>query len=671
MSPIYTIQVNLTQLNSSVAISGIAATNTSVIATVMLAGPAGAGVPTGGATGKVLTKLSGADNDTAWSSTNINGLLQSGSHIYMSGSGTSGSPYVINSSGSSYYNIKDYGALVDGTTDDTVAIQAVINLVSTAGGGTVFFPAGTTVVTSLTLKSNVNFIGVASGWDTATGSVIKTTATSGDTLSYSSSATGLKDVCIEDLRIEGPASGSGSGIRLQNAGGTSKPNLRIILRNLKVVGFGAAGIEAACIITSTFDNVVCETCATGFYLNGGVSYASVNTSLTLQNCYANGCATYGFRILSTVYSSLTATAADDCGTAYYIDTCNNISLQAPGCEWGNPTSASPADGYKITGASHNIVLSAPYTFQNKHYSFWITGNSTGVVLISPAENTALSATASLKTDAGSYTTVIGQDFTTAVSTAGVTSYLNDGTGGITIPGASYLGSTLEVVGAVQFDGAVKVPSYGGLYNSTAKVLELGSYGTPPVNYIGIEAAPAGTAADIYAGGTDTNIDFAVTPKGTGRLKSGGVTVPTISSTDTLTGKTMAAGSNTITGLAVANLGGITGTPSSSNYLRGDGTWATVAGGTGITRSISSISAPATAGATASTDYVYFVSGTTTLTLPTAVSNTNRYTVKNVGVATVTIATTSSQTIDGSSTITLPVSNTSVDLISNNANWRVV
>lgn len=94
------------------------------------------------------------------------------------------------------------------------------------------------------------------------------------------------------------------------------------------------------------------------------------------------------------------------------------------------------------------------------------------------------------------------------------------------------------------------------------------------------------------------------------------------------------------------------------------------GGAGITRSINSISSPTSAGSAVSTDYVYFVSGATTLTLPTAVSNTNRYTVKNTGVATVTIATTSAQTIDGSASASLPVANTTLDLISDGSNWRV-
>lgn len=91
---------------------------------------------------------------------------------------------------------------------------------------------------------------------------------------------------------------------------------------------------------------------------------------------------------------------------------------------------------------------------------------------------------------------------------------------------------------------------------------------------------------------------------------------------------------------------------------------------GIVRSISSISSPTTAGATSGTDYVYFVTGTTTLTLPTAVGNTNSYKITNFDASlTTTVATTSSQTIDGSTTITL-IPNQSVEIISNNANWAI-
>ncbi|MDB5165036.1 MAG: hypothetical protein JWL89_662 [Candidatus Saccharibacteria bacterium] len=92
---------------------------------------------------------------------------------------------------------------------------------------------------------------------------------------------------------------------------------------------------------------------------------------------------------------------------------------------------------------------------------------------------------------------------------------------------------------------------------------------------------------------------------------------------------------------------------------------------GITRQVNVIATPTTADGTAKTDFVYFVSGTTTITLPTAVGNSNRYTIKNVGSNTVTIATTAAQTVDGSATATLPVPNSSVDIISDGSNWRVV
>lgn len=46
-----------------------------------------------------------------------------------------------------YINVKDYGAIGNGTTDDTAAIQAAINA-APAGGATVFFPRGTYRVTA-------------------------------------------------------------------------------------------------------------------------------------------------------------------------------------------------------------------------------------------------------------------------------------------------------------------------------------------------------------------------------------------------------------------------------------------------------------------------------------------------------------------------------------------
>jgi hypothetical protein len=97
---------------------------------------------------------------------------------------------------------------------------------------------------------------------------------------------------------------------------------------------------------------------------------------------------------------------------------------------------------------------------------------------------------------------------------------------------------------------------------------------------------------------------------------------------------------------------------------------TVSGGSGISRSINVISTATNAAADALTDYIYLVSGTTTVTLPTAVGNTNLYTVKNAGSAVVTVDTTGGQTIDGGATYTINVPY-AVDFISNNSNWFII
>jgi len=53
------------------------------------------------------------------------------------------------------FNVMNYGAAGDGSTDDAASIQLAIDAANTAGGGTVYFPANTyTIETILTVGSN-------------------------------------------------------------------------------------------------------------------------------------------------------------------------------------------------------------------------------------------------------------------------------------------------------------------------------------------------------------------------------------------------------------------------------------------------------------------------------------------------------------------------------------
>lgn len=93
-------------------------------------------------------------------------------------------------------------------------------------------------------------------------------------------------------------------------------------------------------------------------------------------------------------------------------------------------------------------------------------------------------------------------------------------------------------------------------------------------------------------------------------------------------------------------------------------------GSGITRSIVNTSGSATMGSSASTDYVYIVTGAHTMSLPAAASNTNRYTVKNTHVAAITVDTAGAENIEGAASYSLAVG-TAIDIISDNTNWWIV
>ena len=193
---------------------------------------------------------------------------------------------------------------------------------------------------------------------------------------------------------------------------------------------------------------------------------------------------------------------------------------------------------------------------------------------------------------------------------------------------------------------------------------------------------------LYTGGTDVFV--------TGATKSGDVATFTNNTggTFTLTGltDTFVTG-GTYSGSTIIftnNSGGtfdVTGITTSSAFTGGTVTGETIFTG-GLTantisattyqnlppslvKSINSVSGNTNAGNNQSTDYIYFASNTITITLPTAISNTNSYVIKNVGTGTITINTTSSQTIDGSLTALIKVEYLSLTLISDGANWNII
>ena len=124
-------------------------------------------------------------------------------------------------------NVKDFGAVGDGLTDDTAAIQAALDS-APAIGKAVFFPTGTYRTTSaLTVKSYTRLFGTSTGGSTAGsfvlaalfGAVIKNEGV-GVALHLvdltSSANKTTQQITIEDLTIVGNGATSSHGVLIDN-----------------------------------------------------------------------------------------------------------------------------------------------------------------------------------------------------------------------------------------------------------------------------------------------------------------------------------------------------------------------------------------------------------------------------------------------------------------------
>jgi hypothetical protein len=104
-----------------------------------------------------------------------------------------------------YFNVKDHGAVGNGTTDDTNSVQSAIDAALAAGGGTVFFPGGTYLCNGLAITGN-NVTMLGCGW----ASIIKQkTGVADDTYLISVKGTGTSvannrsGIAVRNLQLLG------------------------------------------------------------------------------------------------------------------------------------------------------------------------------------------------------------------------------------------------------------------------------------------------------------------------------------------------------------------------------------------------------------------------------------------------------------------------------------
>lgn len=123
--------------------------------------------------------------------------------------------------GAKVYNIRDYGAKGDGKTVDTAALQAAIDACTKDGGGTVLVPAGTFVIGTTELKSNVTLHIAADG--TLLGSAdgkqyhaVDAIPLEGDTTLRDGNWAMLFAVRQKNIRVEGPGTINGQGAQFHS-----------------------------------------------------------------------------------------------------------------------------------------------------------------------------------------------------------------------------------------------------------------------------------------------------------------------------------------------------------------------------------------------------------------------------------------------------------------------
>lgn len=174
------------------------------------------------------------------------------------------------------FNVLDYGAVRDGVTNDRTAIQAAITAASAAGGGIVYFPAGTYLVSSrIELKDAVCLVGA--GRDVTT---IKGASGVSAAIITGLSADTVTDVMLADFSINGNSaalSGEVDGIQITSGSFITCQNLRIF--DVRADGISLDATPDASVLDCVIEN-------TG---NGGTNLHGVHGSNGSHRLLVRGC----------------------------------------------------------------------------------------------------------------------------------------------------------------------------------------------------------------------------------------------------------------------------------------------------------------------------------------------------------------------------------------------
>ena len=223
------------------------------------------------------------------------------------------------------YNVKDYGALGDGSTNDTTAIQNASDAAS-GSGGIVLFPAGTYITHALTYYGLVRYVGAGRGSTTlklaASQNADLLTSYQFSSLTGTTTNSGAHHVGFQDLTIDGNKANqsSGSGVGIKHYGAMITMD-RVVIRNCRGDGFYSEWNPATDVITDGCESVIHAVTShdngtgTGSSAGSGFNYRGSHDSM-FSDCIAFGNAYTGFWIRTSASASQCHSWSNSTAQAY-------------------------------------------------------------------------------------------------------------------------------------------------------------------------------------------------------------------------------------------------------------------------------------------------------------------------------------------------------------------
>lgn len=214
-------------------------------------------------------------------------------------------------------SVKNFGATGNGSTDDTVAIQAAFDRMEARGGGWVYFPVGTyRIIAPITIDTaGVSAFGAGRGI-----AVIRNDSTTGNAITVNLGSAVDSKIVFRDFSITANTTSSGSGIAFTNG---DKPVLQGIGVALHRTGIATSAVTGAMLQQIFVDSTDNNAAAVGVSLGarGKIMASEIVSSTTNgtgisaagDNSRAVGCYVSGFATGTTLAG--VSSVMDNCLTA--------------------------------------------------------------------------------------------------------------------------------------------------------------------------------------------------------------------------------------------------------------------------------------------------------------------------------------------------------------------